>query len=123
MAFGWFEIFSLLINVVLGGGLIATLVTLRATKKEAYAKAQKAVAEARTTELVNIESAIKIWRQIAQEVAEKHDSVSEQVEILRKEIRRLNNINNKILKLLDRITPENVECMVEAIKNEINETR
>lgn len=119
---GVFEIISLLLNLVFGGGLIVSLATLRATKNEATAKAQRAVAEAKTNELDNVESAIKIWREIAQDMADKYEAVSRQVEQLNKEVKRLNTINNKIVKLLDKITPENIEHMVSEIKKQINES-
>lgn len=119
---GVFEIISLLLNLVFGGGLIVSLATLRATKNEATAKAQRAVAEAKTNELDNVESAIKIWREIAQDMADKYEAVSRQVEQLSKEVKRLNTINNKIVKLLDKITPENIEHMVSEIKKQINES-
>ena len=119
---GVFETISLLLNLVFGGGLIVSLATLRATKNEATAKAQRAVAEAKTNELDNVESAIKIWREIAQDMADKYEAVSRQVEQLSKEVKRLNTINNKIVKLLDKITPENIEHMVSEIKKQINES-
>ncbi len=115
------ELVSLVLNLVLGGGLIVSFFTIRAQKKEANAKAQKAVAEATTNEIQNVEAAIKIWREIAQDMAEKYESVSAQVEQLSKEVKRLNTINNRIVKLLDKITPENIEHMVEEIKKQMNE--
>jgi len=59
------------------------------------------------------------------ELKESRSSSSEiatQVEALRKEVARLTTINSKILKLLDKITGDNFEKIVEQIKKEINET-
>lgn len=95
--------------------------TLRAQKKEAWAKSQKMVAQASGDEIKNVEAAIKIWREIAQDMADKYDSVSRQVEQLSKEVRRLNTINSRIAKLLDKITPENFDHMIEEIKKQMNE--
>ena len=114
------DIVSLILNLLLGGGLIISLVTLRSTKKKAGAEAEKAIAEARADEIKNVESAIKIWREMAEAMTDNYNKVSGQVEKLTKEVTRLTNINNKILNLLNKITPENLENTVEAIKNEIN---
>lgn len=118
---GVFELLSLALNILLGSGLFVTLITLQSVRKEAGGKAQKAVAEARTDEIQNVEAAIKIWRGIAQDMAEKYDQVAAQVERLSKEVKRLNSINNRIVKLLDKITAENIEIMVDAIKQTIHE--
>ena len=120
----WFEIASLILNLVLGGGFFISLVTLRSTRLRAESEARKAKAEAKTTEIENVESAIKIWRDLANEMSKKYDLVLEELEKLRREVNRLNRINTKIMKLLDKITPENMEAIVEQIKNEIqNETK
>ena len=110
---------SLILNFVLGGGLIVTLVTLRSQKIQAAANAQKAIAEARADELKNVETAIKIWREMAESLADKYDVVAVQVENLTKEVARLNSINSRIVKLLDKLTPENMDKIVEQIKKEI----
>lgn len=115
------ELLSIILNVVLGSGFIASLITLRSTKKTAGAKAQQAVAEARANELKNVESAITIWRQIAENMSAQYQDLSEQVEALRKEVRRLNSINNKTLKLLEKVNSENIEVIVEQIKKIMNE--
>lgn len=124
---GLFEIISLILNLVLGGGLFITLVTLKSVKQEAAANAKKAEAEAakadaatKASELDNVEGAIKVWRDLAQDMADRHVEMIKQVEELRKEVNRLRLINNKIMRLLDRITPENMNQMVEKIKNEID---
>lgn len=118
---GMFEMVSFVLNLLLGSGLIITLATLKFMRKEAGGKANKAVAEARADEIQNVEAAIKIWREIAQDMADKYDLVTNQVEKLSKEVRRLNTINNRIVKLLDKITADNLESMVDAIKQTINE--
>lgn len=111
------ELISLILNLVLSGGLIVTLVTLRSTK-------QKASAEAKGSELDNIQDAISIWREMAtnlrQELSQSKDdykSVSIQLENLRKEVAKLTRINGQMVKLLDKITPENLETMIQQIKS------
>lgn len=115
-----YELISTVINIVLGGGLIVTLATLRSTRQEAGAKAEKAAAEARADEIKNVESAIKIWREVAENMTDKYTDLSVQVENLAKEVNRLRQVNNKILKLLDKITPDNLEHTVNEIKEQLS---
>lgn len=108
-----FEIISLVLNLLLGGGLVVTLVTLKSTRKEAEAKAKAA-------EIDNVDSVAKMWRELAEKMNDQYEEVNKQVERLTKEVNRLRAINSKIVRLLDRITPENLTDMVEKIKMEIN---
>lgn len=116
-----FEIISLVLNLILGGSLIVTLKTLHATKLEAEANAQKAVASAKGSEIENVDSAVKIWRELAEKMADRQNGLAEQVEELSVEVRRLKNATNKVVRLLDRITPDNLGEMVEKIKQEIED--
>ena len=113
---------SLVLNLVFGSGLVVSLVTLRASKK-------KAEAEAKTTELDNVQEAVKIWREMAEGLKGELESyksnqtqMTQQLEGLRKEVAKLSSINSKMVKLLDKITPDNLEQMVEQIKkiHEVN---
>ncbi|HLW09773.1 MAG TPA: hypothetical protein VKX35_05190 [Fermentimonas sp.] len=113
------QIVSLILNLVLGGSLIVTIVTLKATRREADANARKAEANADSSELSNTQGAIKIWRDLAVEMSSRQDELAKQVEDLSVEVRRLKNATNKVIRLLDRITPENLEEMVAKIKDEI----
>ena len=118
---GWIEIMSLVLNLVLGTGLIVTMATLRSAKVEAAANAKKAEAAARASEIENVESVIKLWRGLAESMAEKQEFLTTQVEELNTEVRRLKNATNRVARLLDRITPENMSEMVDAIKKEIDD--
>lgn len=89
------------------------MVTLKSTKKEAAAKAKAA-------EIENVDAVAKMWRELAEKMNNQYEEVSDQVEKLTKEVNRLRAINSKIVRLLDRITPENLSDMVEKIKQEIN---
>lgn len=120
---------SLILNILFGGGLFLSLVTLKSVKKEAGSKAEKAAAEARADEIKNVESAIKIWREIAEDMSvkyndmsEKCDALSKSVENLSTEVTRLRLSNNRIIKLLDKITPENLEHVVAEIKDELSKS-
>jgi len=114
------------ISTLLGGG-IGAIFTLRASRKKAFAEAAGANAQAESTELDNVEKAITIWREMAvelknelQESRTKYLEVGKQVEDLRKEVCNLTATSNKILKMLDRITHDNLEKVIEQIKDEIN---
>lgn len=122
-----FEWVSLLLNIFLGGGLLVTLVTLRQTKLKAGAEAEKAIAEARADEIKNVDAAIMIWRKLAEDMSDKYndmsikcEALSRSVENLTAEVSRLRLTSNRIVRLLDKITPENLEHVVAEIKKELN---
>lgn len=117
----WIEIISPILNVVLGSGLIVTFITLRATRREAYANAQKAEAGAKTSEIDNADAVAKMWRTLAEDMSERQNKLAEQVDVLSLEVRRLKNATNRVVRLLDRITPDNLSEMIEKIKQEIND--
>lgn len=125
----WSSIIISFISAVFGGGL-GYVFTIKAIRKEAMAKADKVESEVKTNELDNVQEAIKIWREMAESLkgerdeykqsyieVQKHNSdMAEQMDAIRKELTRLTNINSKMVKLLDKITPENLSEMVETIK-------
>lgn len=129
------EIILAVISALAGGGLSSVLV-LRYTRQKAAAEAKqaevgvkKADAEADASELDNVQVAIKIWREMAESLQvelEKsranYTQVTTEIACLREQVKRLTSINSKILKLLDKLTPENLEKMVEQIKKEIHES-
>lgn len=94
------EIISLILNFLLGGGLIAaitTIATLRSSVKEAEAKAEQALAEAKRMhaeatgrELVNEEKTLQIFKQYIYEPIQK-EAVN-----LRRSVNRLNRAIEKI---------------------------
>ena len=104
--------------------------TVRAQKRKAEEEANKVREEVKTNELDNVQEAIKIWREMAEsmkaerddykksylEVLKHNSEMAEQLEAIRKELSRLTNINGKMVKLLDKITPENLSEMIETIK-------
>ncbi len=117
---GIFEIISLVLNLVLGGGFLMTFITLKSVRAKASAEARKAGAEAEEHEIGNMAALVKMWQDMAVNMADKHNELLEQVEKLRSEVNRLRLVNNKIVRLLDRITPENLTQMVAKIKEEID---
>ena len=120
----WYAV-SMLITALTSGS-VATFLTIRAQKKRANAEAKGAEATAESTELDNVEKAIKIWREMAESLKTeletsraKYDEVTKQVIDLKKAVDRLNCSNQRILKLLDRISPENMDKLIAEIKHEI----
>ncbi|WP_461632736.1 hypothetical protein [Labilibaculum euxinus] len=110
------EYISIILNGIFGGGLLISLFTLRSTKN-------KAVSEAKAKELDNVQEAITIWREMAEglkaELVASRDNykeITEQVKSLKRAVSRLTLVNNKMVKLLDKITPENLDEMVKQIK-------
>ena len=106
------------------------VVTVKAHRRKAEEEANKVRGEVKTNELDNVQEAIKIWREMAESLkaerdeykrsyieVQKHNAeMSKQMDAIRKELTRLTNINSKMVKLLDKITPENLSEMVETIK-------
>ena len=119
VGFGLFEIISTILNIVLSSSLFVTFKTLKSTKKEAAANAQKAQAAAKKSEIDNVDAVAKMWRDLAESMAKRQDELSQQVEGLSIEVRRLKNSTNRVIRLLDRITPVNLEEMIIKIKDEI----
>lgn len=122
---------------LLGGGGFTYLFTIRATRKKVTAEANKTQEEAnktksdvKTSELDNVQEAIAIWRGIAEdmkierdeykaaflEVSAHNTNMAEQMASIRKELAKLSATNNKMVKLLDKITPDNLNEMVDKIK-------
>ncbi len=123
--YDWLDIVSLLLNLILGGGLIVTFVTLKAAKKQAEATAEG-------SELDNVEKAVRIWRESAEQIAasgerrynELHGnltkeikSMSERMTEMEATINKLNKINGQILKILKDINHDNLEQKKEEAKN------
>lgn len=122
-----FGTISIVLNALLGGGILFQFFTIKAQRTKASAEADGAKATAESTELDNVDKAITIWREMAvelknelQESRTKYLEVGKQVEDLRKEVCKLTATSNKILKMLDRITHDNLEKVIEQIKDEIN---
>lgn len=121
------ELISLILNLIFGTGFILTFITLKSAKKKANAEADNAAAQVKTTELDNVQEAIKIWREMAEGLKNElegyknsHGEMTKELDALRKEVKKLTAINSKILNLLDKLTPENMDEIKSKIK-EIHE--
>lgn len=133
-ATGWFDIISLLLNLVFGGGLVLTLFTLRSYKIKTRGEALQATAQAEvvkqqadSAEIDNVDKIAKMWREQAESFEslwktkeqQLHD-LCQTVEELKGEVRRLVSINTKIVKSLDKINADNYEKIIEQIKSDIH---
>ena len=126
MGYSWISDVSTILNLLFGGGLIYTFLTIRSQRKKARADADGAKALAESTELDNVEKAIRIWREMAENLQKeletsrtRYEEMTKQVNDLRKAVEKLNSSNQRILKLLDRISPENMDKLIAEIKHEI----
>lgn len=116
----WTTITSLVLTFVAGGGMFK-LVTIGSKKK-------KAEAEAKTSELDNVQEAIKIWRDMAETLSidltkarEANNLISKQMNDMRSQVSSLMLTNDRILTMLNRMTCDNCKLVCEDIKNEINQ--
>jgi regulator of replication initiation timing len=80
---------------------------------------RKNIAEAQKSELDLVTKAITIWRQQATELMEEVVSLREENKALRLEISKIRCINAKIVKALDKLTPDNIELVVTELKKKI----
>jgi len=122
---------AIIITVVsaLAGGGVGSMLTFKATRKKAGAEAKEAEATAESAELDNVNKAITIWREMAENLKAQRDEalnsfgeMSKQVEALRKDVRKLNCTNRKILDMLENISHDNLESTVKEIRDEINKS-
>lgn len=131
----WFSIINTILTLVFGTGFIISIITIKAQKRKANAEAKGADANAESTELDNVDKAVKIWRELgeaadvrakaaeerAQALYENYNKLAGEVSLLRAEVRRLTLRSDKILKILDTIDHENLEQKKKEAKDISNE--
>ena len=85
--------FNVILNWVLGGGLITaiiSIITLRATVQEARAKAEKAMAEAQALRIDNVEHATRILMEnIVKPLTEQLNATIKSLQSVQREVARL----------------------------------
>ena len=85
--------FSVILNWILGGGLITaiiSIITLKATVKEANAKAEKAMAEAQALRIDNVEHATRILMEnIVKPLTEQLNATIKSLQSMQREVARL----------------------------------
>lgn len=84
--------FNVILNWVLGGGLITaiiSIITLRATVREANAKAEKAMAEAEALRIDNVEHATRILMEnIVKPLTEQLNATIKSLQSMQREVAR-----------------------------------
>lgn len=84
--------FSVILNWILGGGLITaiiSIITLRATVQEANAKAEKAMAEAEALRIDNVEHATRILMEnIVKPLKEQLNATIKSLQSMQREVAR-----------------------------------
>ena len=85
--------FSVILNWILGGGLITaiiSIITLRATVQEANAKAEKAMAEGEALRIDNVEHATRILMEnIVKPLTEQLNATIKSLQSVQREVARL----------------------------------
>lgn len=126
IAYGVWGVVSTAINILLGGGFIYSIITLRSQRMKAKAEAKGAMALSESTELDNVEKAVKIWREMAEslktelrETRGKYDLIVSEVDELKRAVKSLNATHRKVLKLLTEMSHENYKEVASAIQKEI----
>lgn len=105
--------------ITIASSFVTALVTWIFARRKNNADARKVEAEAKQGELDVIEDAIKIWREIAEDLKKEVKRLSDDNKQLKSEVHRLRQINTKILIALDKITTENAAEIISKLKNEI----
>jgi len=119
----WLSIISLILNLVLGGGFLVTIMTIRSIKNKANAEAKGADAIAEGSELDNVTKAIAIWRESAEAsegrykillanytaISDEMKGVVTQMGELEATVKQLTATNKQILKILNSINHDNLE--------------
>lgn len=120
MAYSWFDILSIVLNLILGGGLIITFATLKAQKKQADGNASQAVAAAKqaeasaeSTEIQNYSQIAKDWREYAQDAEMRYEAMTllmqKQIASLTRDVNKLSTQLNQILLIIKEINHDNIE--------------
>lgn len=94
--------FSEILNIILGGGFIGTLVTLRSTARKAKAEAVKAEADAETVRIDNAEHATRILvDNIVKPLKDEFNETKEELVETKKELARNTREMARLRKALD----------------------
>jgi len=124
------EILGFIFSVLLGGGWIINVMTLKSQQRKVAAEAKGADASAESTEIDNVEKVAGLWRSFAEnmelkykqqeennaQLLKNYNDVLSEVKSLRAEVRKQNTTISKILKILDSIDHENLEEKIQEAK-------
>lgn len=124
-----------IILAIVGSGSLTGVVSWVFARRKNLAEAQQSEAEAAMSELDVVEKAIKIWREMSEqlkqeleqsrcligELKQQVDSMAEENQALRLEVAKLRTTNGKIVRALEKITPENFLHVVNELKQKLND--
>ena len=82
---------------------------------------RKSRAESDKSELDVVEEAIKIWREIAQDLKKEIQELKEENKLLKHEVSRIRVLNNKIFKALDKLNIENFGEVIKELRIKVAE--
>lgn len=123
---GTTEIISLVLNVLFGGGLWLSLVQIKQIKEQKDEEIRRlkvdtkqVAVDTERTEIQNIENLARMWREQAELLERKLDTMQTKIDKLENDLLKMNKLNNKIYKLLDKVSRENWEQLVEQVKEEL----
>lgn len=123
---GTIEIISLALNVLFGGGLWLSLVQIKQIREQKDEEIRRlkvdtkqVVVDTERTEIQNIENLARMWREQAELLERKLDAMQTKIDKLEGDLLKMNKLNNKIYKLLDKVSRENWEQLVEQVKDEL----
>ena len=120
------EVISLILNVLFGGGLWLSLIQIKQIKEQKdeeirrlKADTKQVAVDTEKTEIQNIENLARMWREQAELLEKKLDAMQGKIDKLEYNLLKMNILNNKIYRLLDKVSRENWEQLVEQVKDEL----
>lgn len=126
MTMGTIEIISLVLNVLFGGGLWLSLVQIKQIKEQKDEEIRRlkvdtkqVAVDTERAEIQNIENLARMWREQAELLEKKLDAMQGKIDKLEYNLLKMNILNNKIYRLLDKVSRENWEQLVEQVKDEL----
>lgn len=124
-----------IILAVVGSGSLTGVISWVFARRKNLAEAQQSEAQAAISELDVVEKAIKIWREMSEQLKQELeqsrcligelkaqvDTMAEENQALRLEVAKLRTTNGKIVRALEKITPENFLHVVNELKQKLND--
>lgn len=124
-----------IILAIVGSGSLTGVISWVFARRKNIAEAQQSEAQAAISELDVVEKAIKIWREMSEQLKQELeqsrcligelkaqvDNMAEENQALRLEVAKLRTTNGKIVRALEKITPENFLHVVNELKQKLND--
>jgi len=124
-----------IILAIVGSGSLTGVISWIFARRKNLAEAQQSEAQAAMSELDVVEKAIKIWREMSEQLTQELersrclieglkkqvDTLAEENQALRLEVAKLRTTNAKIVRALEKITPENFIHVVNELKQKLND--